>query len=130
MAKKIYVFENLNPDGERIGDCVIRAIAKATNKPYVQIEDELYLNLGKVGYRNIGTAWKTYIDGCNFKKLSFPAKKGCSRITACAFAESHPNGRYILRLAGHLTACVDGKIYDIWDCSKKCVYNAWEVEAA
>ena len=41
------------------------------------------------------------------------------------FCKKFPNGSYILRMAGHWSACVDGVIYDTWDCSEKCVYNAW-----
>ena len=33
------------------------------------------------------------------------------------FLNLHPKGRHILNMAGHLTRCVDGVIYDTWDCS-------------
>lgn len=128
MTKQIFVFENLNPDGKRIGDCEIRAIAKATGKPYTQIEREIWLALGEVGYRHHCDAGKIYLQKCGYKKLSFPAKKGCPRMTPRAFAESHQKGRYVLSLAGHFTTSVEGQIYDIWDCSDKCVYNAWEIK--
>ena len=42
-------------------------------------------------------------------------------------AETHPTGSYILRMAGHLSSCVDGVILDTWDCRDKCVYNAYKV---
>ena len=54
-------------------------------------------------------------------KLSFPAKKGESRMNGEKFCKLYPKGRYILCMANHLTACVDGIIYDTWDCSDKCV---------
>ena len=40
-AKKstVYIEENLNPDGKKIGDCGVRAIAKATSKAYENIEE-------------------------------------------------------------------------------------------
>ena len=44
------------------------------------------------------------------------------------FCRKYPKGKYLLRMAGHVTACVDGVIYDTWDCSGKCVYVAWEVK--
>lgn len=31
-------------------------------------------------------------------------------------------------MAKHLSCCIDGKINDIWDCSDKCVYNAWKIK--
>lgn len=128
MAKKVYVFENLNPDGKRIADCEIRAIAKATGKPYEVIEHEIWLALGEVGYRHYCDAGKIYLKKIKAKKSTFLAKAGESRMNGVRFAESHPKGRYVLNMAHHLTACVDGKIYDIWDCSERCVYNAWEIE--
>ncbi len=127
MTKKVYVFENLNPEGKRMGDCEIRAIAKATGKPYEVIEHEIWLALGEVGYRHYCDAGKIYLEKIKAKKLSFPAKAGQSRMDGETFAKTHPKGRYVLRMAHHLTACVDGKIYDIWDCSKRCVYGAWEI---
>ena len=39
----MYVFFNPNPEGKSVGDCVIRAISKATNKPWEQIYIELCL---------------------------------------------------------------------------------------
>lgn len=127
MAKSIYVFENLNPDNARIGDCEIRAIAKATDKPYTVIEHEIWLALGEAGYRYYCDAGKIYLEKCGCKKLSFPAKKGCPRMTAGDFAKKYTKGRFVLRVAHHLTACVDGQIFDTWNCTNKCVYNAWEI---
>ena len=34
---------NANPGKKRVGDCVIRAIAIATGKPWLEVYDELYL---------------------------------------------------------------------------------------
>ena len=45
------------------------------------------------------------------------------------FCESYKKGRYILNMAGHWSCCVDGVIYDTWDCSEKCVYTAYKVES-
>lgn len=37
----------------------------------------------------------------------------------------NPNGRYILSLANHLCAVVDGKIRDGWNCGDKCIYKIY-----
>ena len=44
------------------------------------------------------------------------------------FCEAYKKGRYILNMAGHWSCCVDGVIYDTWDCSDKCVYTAYKIE--
>ena len=30
-------------------------------------------------------------------------------------------------MAGHWSCCVDGVIYDTWNCEQKCVYTAWKL---
>ena len=32
-------------------------------------------------------------------------------------------------MAGHWSCCVDGVIYDTWDCSEKCVYTAYKMQS-
>ena len=127
MSKSsVWVEEKLNPEGKKIGDCGVRAIAKATGKFYEDIEEELIELLREIKFRNYANIYTEYNNRRSVNKLSFPAKKGCKRMDAETFTRTHPNGRYVLNLAHHMVACVDGKIYDIWDCSKKCVYSAWE----
>jgi cell fate regulator YaaT (PSP1 superfamily) len=43
------------------------------------------------------------------------------------FAKAHPKGRYVVSVSGHWTACIDGIIYDTWDCSKESVLSYYEV---
>lgn len=68
-----------------------------------------------------------YVKRFGWKKLSFPAEKGKSRMNGQRFAEQHPTGVYILNMAKHWSCCKDGVIYDTWDCKEKCVYTAFEV---
>ena len=48
-------------------------------------------------------------------------------MTAGTFSEKYPEGKYILNMAKHWSCCVDGIIYDTWDCTEKCVYTAYRV---
>ena len=43
------------------------------------------------------------------------------------FCKMHPRGRYILDMDEHWSACVDGCIYDTWDCGKEKVNFAYEI---
>ena len=43
------------------------------------------------------------------------------------FAKAHPKGRYVVSVSGHWTVCIDGIIYDTWDCSKESVLSYYEV---
>ena len=32
-----------------------------------------------------------------------------------------------MNMAGHWRCCINGVIYDTWDCSEKCVYTAYKI---
>lgn len=125
----MYQFLNLNPKGKFTPDCVKRAIACAESRDYREVSLELNRLKKKTGCKtfNENRNWKTYIENHGYRKLSFPAEKGKPRMNGERFSENFTKGSYILNMAGHLSACVDGVIYDTWDCSYKCVYNAWKV---
>ena len=125
----MYKYLNLNPNDKRVGDCVKRAFSCAENKDYRIVALELNRLKKETGCKNFNDNknWKEYIKRQNYEKLSFPAEKGKPRMNGERFSEIFNKGSYILRMAGHLSACVDGVIYDTWDCSYKCVYNAWKV---
>lgn len=128
---EIFKFNNPHPKGKIVGDCVKRAITLTTGKDYMEVQRELNKTKKLTGCEvyNQNRNYKYYLEktlGC--KKLSFPAVKGQGRINGAIFAIDHPTGRYVLRMAGHLSCCIDGQINDTWDCSDKCVYTAWKVE--
>lgn len=127
--KETYKFCNPHPDGKRVRDCVKRAICLAEGRDYRDVKNELNRLKREIGAEkfNSNNNWKTYMDRKGYNKISFPAVAGESRMNGHKFAETHPTGSYILRVAGHLSSCVDGVILDTWDCRDKCVYNAYKV---
>ena len=127
--KETYKFCNPHPDGKRVRDCVKRAICLAEGRDYRDVKNELNRLKREIGAErfNSNNNWKTYMDRKGYNKISFPAVAGESRMNGHKFAETHPTGSYILRMAGHLSSCVDGVILDTWDCRDKCVYNAYKV---
>ena len=69
--------------------------------------------------------------GRRFRWIAFPAVKGQRRMNPAAFAAQHPRGRYILKTAKHVLACVDGVPHDTAAPDPgRCVYGAWAVETA
>jgi hypothetical protein len=81
--------------------------------------------LGYTSYKDTKFLYD-YFNG--YPRLIFKPVKGEPRIKGSDFTEFHPKGTYILKMAGHITACVDGVILDTWDCSYRSVYTAWEVK--
>jgi hypothetical protein len=59
-----------------------------------------------------------------FLRITLP--KG-DRITVSEFAKRHPFGRYVVSVSGHWTACIDGIVYDTWDCTDQKVLSYYEI---
>lgn len=127
----MYQFYNAHPKGLRVRDCVKRAISKAANMDYMDVQRMLnrYKKVSGAAkfnelHKNVEPILEQTLNG---KRMSFPATAGKKRMNGERFCKAFPKGRYVLQMAGHLTACVDGVIYDTWDCSDKCVYKAWQL---
>ena len=123
-------FYNAHPEGKRVKDCVKRAITLVAEMDYHQVQLELnrYKKITKAKVFNDRKNCDAYCENVlKMEKISFPAEKGKPRMNGYNFAKSYPKGRYILNMAGHWSACVDGVIYDTWDCRDKCVYTAYKM---
>jgi hypothetical protein len=130
-------------------DCVCRAIAIATEKPYREVYDELErrsaeyaashrsrvakaMQAGKNGrgtdptngqYRIVYDAYLKDIGWTFTPTMSFGS--GCKVHLQAA---ELPAGRIITRLSKHLAAVIDGEIRDTHDPSRegtRCVYGYW-----
>lgn len=118
---------NAHPKGLNTSDCVVRAIATATNADYMECRRELNQkkrDWGFTSYKDTKFLYK-YLEG--YPRLIFKAVKGEPRLKGTGFTELHPLGTYIIKMAGHITVCIDGVILDTWDCSYRSVYTAWEI---
>lgn len=116
------------------GDCVTRAIAIATGKPYREVYDALWAldrdAAGKVawGPRN-GVTRKVY--DAYLKSLGWewtPTMKIGSGCTVHLRADELPQGTIIVRLSKHIATMIDGVLHDNHDSSRdgtRCVYGYW-----
>lgn len=122
----MYQYFNINPHGKSVGDCTVRAIAKATRKSW----DEIYWALCEKGFEladmpSSNEVWGAYLQDIGFKRRYLP--HNCPICFSVAdFAEMRPNGTYILSLSGHVVCVIDGVIYDAWDSSQETVLFYWE----
>ena len=126
----MYQFLNVHPEGKLVPDCVKRAITLAAQMDYKEVQLELNRHKKLTGAKtfNEDKNWKSYVENVlNGTKMSFPAVKGMPRMNGERFCKAYPKGRYILNMAGHLSCCVDGVIYDTWDCREKCCYTAYKI---
>lgn len=117
----IFVYYNRNPNGETIGDCVIRAISLASNIDYVEIENKLYHLSELYECDRFCICCYRYLLDDVFK---YPEVE-CEGMTIKEFAKEYPHGRFIVRMEGHLSTVIDGKCYDIFDCTNEFLTDAW-----
>lgn len=124
------------------GDCVCRAIAIASGRPYAEIYNRLAEGNGtqRRSKHDSGKRVKSANDGIFttrkwFKdymvELGFvwvPTMKIGSGCTVHLRAGEIPAGRIICSLSRHYTAVIDGVINDTHDPSRegnRCVYGYW-----
>ena len=106
---------NVNPSGKRVGDCVIRAIAVATGKPWTEVYDELY-RVGRAEYSMMSAndVWGLMLYRMGFEPFILPDScPDC--VTVREFARHYPKGRYIVGTGSHAVAVVNGNYIDAWD---------------
>ena len=120
----MYKYYNPHPKGLSTDDCVKRAIVVVTGMDYSKVQRELNEYKTVTGAKSFNSIKNLrYVeDVLKAKKITIQSK-----LTAEEFCKKYPRGRFILDMVGHWSACVDGCIYDTWDCSKKTVNFAYEV---
>ena len=122
MAFSIY---NPNPCGRNVGDCSVRAIAKALNVDW----ETAYLKIMLNGYSmcdmpSSDSVWGALLRQNGFKRRAIP--DSCPDCyTAEDFLRDHPEGIYVLGFGGHVATAVDGVLYDSWDSSREIPQFYW-----
>jgi hypothetical protein len=117
------------------GDCVVRAIAIATETTYAAVYTEIAERNAALGNprsgRN-GTPRKVYeplLAEFGFRWTPTMAIGSGCRVHLRA--DELPAGRIVARLSGHLCAVVDGVVHDTYDPSRggtRCVYGIFAKE--
>lgn len=123
----MFQFHNAHPKGLKTTDCVVRAISTATKQEYLECRRMLNQVKRDGSYPSYKDTKFLYKFLENYPRLIFKAVRGEPRIKGSDFTELHPQGTYILKMAGHVSVCCDGTILDTWDCSYRSVYTAWEI---
>lgn len=110
----MYSYFNCNPKGNRVGDCVIRAISKALNMSW----EDVYIDLTIQGYimgdlLSSNAVWNAYLKSKGFKREII--SNDCPECyTINDFCEEYPKGVYVIGTGSHAVCVVDGTIFDTW----------------
>ncbi|MBR5124383.1 MAG: hypothetical protein IKU90_04555 [Clostridia bacterium] len=125
-----YKFYNAHPYKLSVDDCVKRSVALTTGIDYPLVQKGLNEHKKITGAKRFydHPNPRSYMENVlGFKQVAVPPKADGTKPTVGEFAASHPCGRYVLSLSGHWTACIDGIVYDTWDCRDKRVLSYYEV---
>jgi len=134
-----FTFENVNPKNKRTGDCVVRAISKAMNKPWHEVIDEMIPYMHKYcSLLNEPTLFTRYLEDQGFRRMKQPRKFDNTKYTGKDFVNYLndnyylENRRIVANIGWHHTTCFvdedDGRGYtchDIWDPTDKTIGNYW-----
>ena len=118
----MYKFYNNNALGLFQNDCVIRAIATATNNSW----DDTYEHLS-----NIARLKGTMMDDKDFIQEYLDERyKRISNIprTVGEVAGTYPDNILLITMNGHITCSKYGVIYDSFDCRERRAEYCWIVK--
>ena len=117
---------NPNPAGRSVGDCSVRAVAKALDTDWEGAYSKIALN----GYLMADMPSSNSVWGAVLRQNGFYRKAiedSCPDCyTANDFMEDHPTGTYVLGFGNHVATVRDGNLYDSWDSSNEIPVYYWE----
>lgn len=115
----VYYQPNKKDLKDKYGDCTIRALSKALDCTWLEAFDKEIPLCREYQCSNVFSLpikeRKEIFDKLGFDYQGITNKGGSNRPTIDEFAKQHKEGTYILNVANHVVACVDGKYYDTWD---------------
>lgn len=114
---------NRNPRNEKLPDCVCRAISLATDCDYDVVMRLLYEN-------GIDYGCETLCVDCYSKMLNdigYECKDAAGK-TIKQIADENQSETILVRIDGHLTCCINGDCYDLWDCSGEKATCYWLIK--
>lgn len=132
MASRNYKYYQPNKKDlkDDYGDCVIRSLTKVLDMEWLQVFDELLPYARELQCMPNGKpCYEKFLKNKGFIYNGISNKKGSKRPTFDRFAKDHKTGTYVLRVAHHLVAVVDGFYYDTWDSGESSMYGYWEKNA-
>ena len=120
---------NPNPAGRNVGDCAVRAVAKALDLDW----ETAYALITMAGYQmndmpSSNSVWGAVLRKNGFYRHALPSTcPDC--YTVGNFSDDHQSGIYVLGTGNHVVTVLDGVIYDSWDSREEIPVYYWSEEA-
>lgn len=121
----MWIKYNPNPTGRNVGDCAVRAVAKALDVDW----EDAYLLIVANGYEmcdmpSSDAVWGSVLRQNGFYRKAIP--NTCPDCyTAQDFCADHPEGVFVLGFGGHVCTVESGNIFDSWDSSREIPVYMW-----
>ena len=122
----VWEYYNPSPSGRNVGDCSIRAVAKALGVDW----ETAYAMIAAAGYQmndvpSSNSVWGSVLRRNGFYRSALPPTcPDC--YTAEDFAKDHPTGTYVLGFGNHTATIKDGRLFDSYDSSQMIPQYFWE----
>lgn len=121
----MWIKYNPNPTGRSVGDCAVRAVAKALDTDW----ETAYVLIANNGYAmgdmpSSDSVWGAVLRQYGFYRKALPNRcPDC--YTVADFCRDHPFGTYVLGFGGHVATVVDGNLYDSWNSLMEIPIYMW-----
>lgn len=110
---------NPSPAGRNVGDCAVRAIAKALGIDW----EAAYATLTFSGYQMADMPSSNAVINAVLRKNGFYRTAIPDRCPVCYTAEDflndNPDGVFVLSFGNHIATAEDGVLYDSWNSLKE-----------
>ncbi len=122
--------KNINPLGKKTGDCVVRALALALDRDYVDVYKELFdISLGTGFIVNDKHVEEKFMARHGFVKHKQPKKPNGEKYLIAEIDKLCRDRVIVISCAHHLTVVIGGTLVDSWDCRGKCISNYYTLES-
>ena len=121
----MWIYYNPNPTGRAVGDCSVRAVAKALDTDW----EHAYIMIAKNGFAmgdmpSGDSVWGSVLRENGFYRKSIP--NSCPECyTMNDFCNDNPKGVFVLGTGNHVATVIDGDLYDSWDSSNEIPVYVW-----
>ena len=122
-------YYNPNPAGNRVGNCAVRAICKATGFDWETVFAGLMIQACALSdMPSANYVWGAYLYKRGYRRKLIEQSERYI-YTVNDFCTDHPTGTYILCIDGHVVTVQNGKYYDTWDSGNEIPVYYWEKES-